>query len=381
MKTGENAAHFFPEFFSGMRCSKFRHQNRGKCCPIFSKNIFAPSFSYFDAPISVIKAGENAAQFLPKLFFRHAIFKISSSKQGEMLPNFFQEYFCSFFFVLRHSNFRHQNRGKCCPIFAKNFFSGMRCSKLRHQNRGKCCPFFSKNIFAPSFSYFDAPISVIKAGENAAQFLPKLFFSHLIFKISSSEQGEMLPNFFQEYFCSSGILQLVFDDRHQNRGKCCPIFAKIIFQPFDFQNFVIKTGGNAAQFFPRIFFSHSICKFPSSEQTEMLPNFIQEYYCILIVHLSSTRGKCCPFFSKNPFSALRCSQFWSLNGGNAAHFSQKYFRSGTHSCEDRRVIFASVFFGFLLNTGENAARFSGKQFQAVDQTEFRATVKGEMLST
>ena len=97
--------------------SNFRHQNRGNCCSIFAK-----------------------------LFFSHSIFKIPSSKQGEMLPNFSKN-----IIVCQLSIWRHQARGKCCPTFPRMFFSALRCSKSWSLKQGEMLP----NFFPKRFSLRD----------------------------------------------------------------------------------------------------------------------------------------------------------------------------------------------------------------------------------
>ena len=85
---------------------------------------------------------------------------------------------------------------------------------------------------------------------NMLQFWSAIFFCHSIFRICLKKQEEMLPNFVPNFFLAIRFQKFVIE----NRGKCCPIFFQKKNGPFDFQNFVVKTGGNAAQFFPRIFF-------------------------------------------------------------------------------------------------------------------------------
>ena len=83
-------------------------------------------------------------------------------------------------------------------------------------------------------------------------------------------------------------------------------FLRRFFRPFDFQNFIIKTRGNAAQFFPRPFLGHSTSRYVWSKQGELLPIFS-----------SSKRGNAAQFFTV-VFFVIK-------TGGNAAHFFQDYF--------------------------------------------------------
>ena len=78
---------FFQENFSAIGFLKVRDQNKGKCCPFYSKKIFGP----LDFVTFVIKAGEgeNAAQFFYDDFSAIRFLKFSSSMQGKMLPNLF----------------------------------------------------------------------------------------------------------------------------------------------------------------------------------------------------------------------------------------------------------------------------------------------------
>ena len=174
-------------------------------------------------------------KFFQDYFFVTRLSKFLSSKQGKMLPKFFQE----------SPNFRritfekfgqifpcHDKTGesRMLPKFFQDyFFVTFRLDPnfCRSKPWGKCCPNFSKKIFGDStFQIF-----VIKTGENAAQIFPRAIF-----------------------FCDSTFQIFVI----KTRGKCCPNFSKQNFGSIRLSKcFVIKTGENAAQIFPRLFFGDS----------------------------------------------------------------------------------------------------------------------------
>ena len=54
----------------------------------------------------------------------------------------------------------------------------------------------------------------------------------------------MLPNFLGRTFAAIRFSEFSVE----NRGKCCPISWEELLRRFDFQNLVLKAGGNAAQF-------------------------------------------------------------------------------------------------------------------------------------
>ena len=240
----------------------------------------------------VIKTGENAAQIFARLFLVIRLSKFLSSKQGKMLPKFVQAKFSAirlsncfvikkgkmlpkcfqeYFLVIRLSTFPLQNRGNWCPNFCLAKFSAIRLAKLCHLNRGKILPqFFPRLFFSDSTFHFSlwsrakcCSISArsfltfrfflgsgIKQGENVAQFWQEYFMAiwscHL-----SSKQGKMLPNSSKEIF-----RHLTFQVRHENRGKCCPIFPGRLFGHVAW--FWPPKQGKVAQSFLRIFFGNSI---------------------------------------------------------------------------------------------------------------------------
>ena len=131
-------------------------------------------------------------------------FNLSSYKEVKMLPECYPNDFGQSTFQICSRRFfggsicecSSQKEGKCCPNISKNDFPAIRLFKFRHQKRGKCCPIFQKNRSGP----FDL-------------------------QRSSSKAGEMLPNFFQEYFSA-----IIFSThRHKKkpcrhrRGKCCQV--------------------------------------------------------------------------------------------------------------------------------------------------------------
>ena len=199
---------FFWDDFSAIRFLEFPHQSTGKCCPIFSNNIFRP----FDLLDIRHQNAENAAQFF----------------QEDLL-------------TIRFLRFRHLNRRKCCATFlrvfcghlifwtrenAAHFFKEDFSKKIFQpfdfeifiiQHERKCCQMFCNKSLGQFDLTFCGPTYGLTSGQNAAQFCPRELFGIICFNMRENAA---------QFSPKKTLGQ--FDVWHfvdKNRTKCCPILS------------------------------------------------------------------------------------------------------------------------------------------------------------